>query len=182
MTRIGYVLKVYPRFSETFIVTEILAREAHGDDLSIYALRPTTDARFHPELARVQAEVTWIPRPALAIGLWAELVNIIKHPTLRDNFLRILPELVELPADEVAQGVALAQSVHNDGITHLHAHFASLPGRMAWMASKITGIPYTLTTHAKDIFHKSVDSTWLRRSCRDRPGDRHQPVQQNLPG
>ena len=56
MTRIGYVLKVYPRFSETFIVTEILAREAHGDDLSIYALRPTTGARFHPELARVQAE------------------------------------------------------------------------------------------------------------------------------
>ena len=42
MTRIGYVLKVYPRFSETFIVTEILAREAHGDDLRIYALRPTT--------------------------------------------------------------------------------------------------------------------------------------------
>ncbi len=29
MTRIGYILKVYPRFSETFIVTEILAREAH---------------------------------------------------------------------------------------------------------------------------------------------------------
>ncbi len=27
MTRIGYVLKVYPRFSETFVVTEILARE-----------------------------------------------------------------------------------------------------------------------------------------------------------
>ena len=46
--RIGYVLKVYPRFSETFIVTEILAREAQGEDLSIYALRPTTDARFHP--------------------------------------------------------------------------------------------------------------------------------------
>ena len=35
-----YVLKVYPRFSETFIVTEILAREAQGEDLSIYALRP----------------------------------------------------------------------------------------------------------------------------------------------
>ena len=29
--RIGYVLKVYPRFSETFIVTEILAREAQGE-------------------------------------------------------------------------------------------------------------------------------------------------------
>ena len=51
MTRIGYVLKVYPRFSETFVVTEILAREAAGDELAIYALRPTTDARFHPDHA-----------------------------------------------------------------------------------------------------------------------------------
>ena len=58
--RIGYVLKVYPRFSETFIVTEILAREAQGEDLSIYALRPTTDARFHPEIARVAARVNWV--------------------------------------------------------------------------------------------------------------------------
>ena len=52
MNRTGYVLKVYPRFSETFIVTEILAREALGDDLGIYALRPTTDSRFHPEMVR----------------------------------------------------------------------------------------------------------------------------------
>ena len=72
MTRIGYVLTVYPRFPETFIVTEILAREVHGDDLSIDSLRPTTDARFHPELARLQAEVRWLQRPALAIVLWEE--------------------------------------------------------------------------------------------------------------
>ena len=32
--RIGYVVKVYPRFSETFVVTEILAREAAGEDLA----------------------------------------------------------------------------------------------------------------------------------------------------
>ena len=51
MSRVGYVLKVYPRLSETFVVTEILARQQLGDDLRIYALRPTTDARFHPEIA-----------------------------------------------------------------------------------------------------------------------------------
>ncbi|MFV0535197.1 MAG: hypothetical protein ACK5MR_16330, partial [Cumulibacter sp.] len=49
--KVGYVLKVYPRFSETFVVTEILAREAAEEDLAIFALRPTTDARFHPEIA-----------------------------------------------------------------------------------------------------------------------------------
>ena len=53
--RLGYVLKMYPRFSETFIVSEILAREAAGEQIVIFSLRPPTDARFHPELARVQA-------------------------------------------------------------------------------------------------------------------------------
>ena len=68
MTKIGYVLKVYPRFSETFIVTEILAREANGEQLDIFALRPTSDARFHPELARIRANVHWVPRPQLGTG------------------------------------------------------------------------------------------------------------------
>ena len=57
--------------------------------------------------------------------------------------------------------------VRHDSITHLHAHFASLAGRVAWIASALTGIPYTVTTHAKDIFHESVDPVWLRRICAD---------------
>ena len=52
---IGYVVKVYPRFSETFIVTEILSREAQGEQLHLFALRPTTDTHFHGALARVRA-------------------------------------------------------------------------------------------------------------------------------
>ena len=167
MSRIGYVLKVYPRFSETFIVTEILAREAHGDDLSIYALRPTTDRRFHPEIARVKAGVTWISRYPKGADLWARIADAITSPELRERFAAILPELATLPGDEVAQGVELAQAVVADGITHLHAHFASLAGRMAWVASRLTGVPFTVTTHAKDIFHESVDSQWLRRIAAD---------------
>lgn len=167
MTRVGYVLKVYPRFSETFIVTEILARESHGDDLAIYALRPTTDARFHPEIARVRARVTWVPRPAKANDLWRLLGDTLTGAEMRRRFADLMPVLATLPGDEVAQGVALARSVVDDGIGHLHAHFASLAGRTAWLASRLTGVPYTVTTHAKDIFHESVDMTWLRRVCGD---------------
>lgn len=165
MARIGYILKVYPRFSETFVVTEILAREAAGEDLSIYALRPTTDTRFHPELARVQAPVTWIPRSSQSARFWEQVAASLTDEDMQQRFARILPQLLELSASDVAQGVALAARVRKDGITHLHAHFASLAGRMAWVASQLTGIPYTVTTHAKDIFHESVDMTWLRRIC-----------------
>src|SRR5262245_30088366 len=35
--RVGYVLKRYPRYSETFIVREILAHEAAGLDIEIFS-------------------------------------------------------------------------------------------------------------------------------------------------
>jgi len=36
--KIGYVLKRYPRYSETFIVNEILAHEAAGQPIEIFSL------------------------------------------------------------------------------------------------------------------------------------------------
>lgn len=44
--RVGYVLKRYPRFSETFIVNEILAHEAAGQAVEIFALRPVDETHF----------------------------------------------------------------------------------------------------------------------------------------
>ena len=168
MNRIGYVLKVYPRFSETFIVTEILARESHDEDITIFALRPTTDARFHPEIARVQAPVRWVPRPLKTSEFWQEIaVTLGQYPTLQEPFARLAPLLADLPTSEVAQGVALARMAMSEGIDHLHAHFASMAGRVAWIASQLSGLPYTVTTHAKDIYHESVDPQWLRRVCGD---------------
>lgn len=167
MSRIGYVVKVYPRFSETFVVTEILGRESLGDDVAIYALRPTTDSRFHPELARVKAPVAWISRPHSANRFWTQVSGGLVDAEIAQNFVEIMPQLAQLPASDVAQAVALAKQLKADGITHIHAHFASLAGRMAWAASKLTGIGYTVTTHAKDIFHEDVDKQWLRRICGD---------------
>jgi glycosyltransferase involved in cell wall biosynthesis len=163
--RIGYVLKVYPRFSETFVVTEILAREAQGEQLEIFALRHSTDPRFHPELARVQAPVHYVPRPERASEGWAVLARAAEVvPGFGERLAALLPDLARTEASEVHQGVALAVAVVEQGITHLHAHFASLSARVAEIASRLTGVPFTVTTHAKDIFHESVDPTRLRRT------------------
>lgn len=37
--RVGYVLKVYPRLSQTFIVNEIRAHEAAGLEVVVFSLR-----------------------------------------------------------------------------------------------------------------------------------------------
>ena len=44
--KVAYVLKMYPRFSETFIINEILAHEAAGLDIEIFSLRPPNDGQI----------------------------------------------------------------------------------------------------------------------------------------
>ena len=159
----AYVLKVYPRFSETFIVTEILARESAGEDLAVYALRPTSDSRFHPQLAQVQAPVTHVPRAHKLSAEWDTFRRAhVELPDFGARFGELMPLLVRLDPSDAAQAVDLALRLREDGITHVHVHFATLASWCTAVASALIGIPYTVTTHAKDIFHDSVDPVLLR--------------------
>lgn len=160
--RIGYVVKVYPRFSETFVVTEILAREAAGDDIAIFAMRPTSDARFHPELAQVQAPVHHLPKPGKLTEAWSLIRRAHQElPDFSQRYAAALPLLARMDAPDAIQAIDLALRIRAEGITHLHAHFASLAARVAMAAAALTQIPYSVTTHAKDIFHQDVDQQML---------------------
>ena len=68
--RIGYVVKRYPRYSETFIVNEILAHEKAGLDVEIFSLRPPVDTRFQPAISRVKAPVTYLNDKAKMSDFW----------------------------------------------------------------------------------------------------------------
>lgn len=161
--RTGYVLKIYPRFSETFIVTEILAREAQGEQLEIFSLRPPIDPRFHPELGRVQACVTFISKPAKLVEGWAILTEAERAiPGFSEAFARVFPALCAMEALDVHQGIELAIQATRREVTHLHAHFGSLAARTAAIAAALTGISFSFTAHAKDLFHESVDPHVLR--------------------
>ncbi|HNB51943.1 MAG TPA: hypothetical protein PK530_08380, partial [Anaerolineales bacterium] len=62
MPTIAYILKMYPRFSETFIVNEILELERRGINVRIYSLHKPDDGRFHASLSRVKAPVIYVPQ------------------------------------------------------------------------------------------------------------------------
>ncbi|WP_454300071.1 glycosyltransferase [Salana multivorans] len=165
--RIGYVLKMYPRFSETFIVSEILAREAAGEEIVIFSLRPPVDARFHPELARVQAPVIQVGRSASPRRLWEGWREAMTEPGLAAAMGANLAELVTAEPDDAEQAVTVARLAGELGVGHLHAHFASLATSVARLAGLLAGLPYSFTAHAKDIFHEDVDEADLRRKLRE---------------
>jgi glycosyltransferase involved in cell wall biosynthesis len=163
--RVGYVVKRYPRYSETFIVTEVLAHEAAGASLEIISLRPPCDTHFQDTLALVRAPVHYLAFEGVrAADLWAAIEQAARAwPGLWSR----LGELQGADARDVYQALQLALLVRERGLTHLHAHFATLPATVARLAARLTGITYSFTAHAKDIFHESVQHDDLARKLAD---------------
>jgi colanic acid/amylovoran biosynthesis glycosyltransferase len=162
--RIGYVLKMYPRFSETFVVNEILALEDSGEQIDIFSLRLPVDGRFHESLAEVRAPVTYLPNQVKAQELWDLLrQGLGVLPSLSVH----VPDVLALPVSDAAAAVQLAMAVRRLGITHLHAHFGSIATDVARVAAGLAGVGYSFTAHAKDIFHCNVGLEDLHRKIAD---------------
>ncbi|MDM9382255.1 glycosyltransferase [Chlorogloeopsis sp. ULAP01] len=163
--KVGYVLKRYPRYSETFVVSEILAHEAAGLNIQIFALHPPLDGHFQDIIAQVRSPVTYLFSHDLrGSTLWS----------LLEAASQILPNLwnkLELAQGEdvhrVHKAIQLACIARQQNFTHLHAHFATSATVVARLASHFAEIPYTFTTHAKDIFHESVVPAEYERKLTD---------------
>jgi glycosyltransferase involved in cell wall biosynthesis len=162
--RVGYVLKRYPRYSETFVVNEILAQEAGGLQIDVFALGPSDDTHFQDSISRVRAPLMYLRAEGLrgadfweGIGAAAERLP---------GIYAALADARGEPARDVYQAAALAKMVAAKGIDLLHAHFATSAANVARLAARFAGIPFTMTAHAKDIFHREVSEADLRRKLR----------------
>lgn len=159
--RVGYVVKRYPRYSETFIVNEILAHEAAGLELSIFALRPSNDTHFQNRISQVRAAVDFLPAQSVRAGVFWKTMEEARE--VLPGFWDALATVGPVSGDTLHQAIHLALAVRRLGIGHLHAHFATLATSVTRVAARLAGIPFTFTAHAKDIFHETVDPEDLER-------------------
>ena len=163
--KIGYVVKRYPRFSETFIVNEILAHEAAGRSLEIFSLAPCIDTHFQNAISLVRAPVNYLPPEApKSADLWRTLQQAgAELPAGWASLGCVRGENIR----ELHQAVSLALLVRQKGIAHLHAHFATSPTTVTRLAARFAGISHSFTAHAKDIFHQTIDRDELTAKLRD---------------
>lgn len=155
--KIVVVLKGYPRLSETFIAQELLGLERAGFDLSLISMRFPTDTKRHPIHDEIRAPVHYLPeylhhaplrvlralarawrRPGFKPA-WRAFTRDFKRDISR-NRLRRFGQAAVLAAEWPAGGA------------WLHAHFIHTPASVARYASLLTGIPFTCSAHAKDIW------------------------------
>lgn len=151
--KVAYVVKRYPRYSETFIVNEILEHEKANVEIEVFALRPPSDTHFQSDISKVKAAVNYLSGPGRTNEFW----NYIKEAATKfPNLWKTLEENTHLDSRTIYHGVQLANKFIEKGITHAHSHFATSAAEVTGVASQLTGIPFSITAHAKDIFHETV--------------------------
>lgn len=162
---VGYVLKKFPVLSETFILNEILALEARGVPVHIFSLERPNDPRFHDDLPKLKASVSYVPD-------LQDLDNLRKHNqrAIRSFGRRYFREVAwalghgrPSLAWRVMQTAYVANEVKKRRLTHLHAHFATRPTSIAFLASRLTSVPYSFTAHAMDIYKEQLRADALAR-------------------
>ena len=158
---LGMILKGYPRISETFISNEILLLENLGFPIHLFSMRKPRENFTHKSVSRIQAGVDYLPetllRPLprlmyhnclLAARIpqaYAGAFKIAIQRFLRTRKVATLKHLFQA-------GYLVHHLLPGLKIAHLHAHFAHSPASVAMFASILSGLPFSFTAHAKDIY------------------------------
>ena len=184
---VAYVVKGFPRLSETFISSEIYRLEQAGVQIRLFVLKPVEKHERgapHEMVRRIRARPVYLPATTSLSGVsrtrWLarnipEFLPALRRVARRKplGLLRAgraaladslrarrlwwsLPRKVFLR--ELLLGVALADRVLGAGdVRHLHAHFAHGSTTVTWYASRITGVPFSFTGHARDIYTEQLN-------------------------
>ena len=158
---LGMILKGFPRISETFISNEILLLEKLGFRIRIFSMRQPRESFAHRSVARIRARVDYLPEkilPSLPSLLKANLLLAARIPgtygrAAQMAFRRFQRTRKSATLKHLLQAGYLVQRLlPGQGIVHLHAHFAHSPTSVAFFSGLLSGLPFSFTAHAKDIY------------------------------
>jgi glycosyltransferase involved in cell wall biosynthesis len=180
--RLAYVLKAYPRASEPFILSEIQRLEELGLALRLFATKPAEandSVPRHPVVDRIRARPEFLtPTASVSEGsllpwlrahgplFWPAWRRVaLRHPA---GMLRALATLgLELDRSRRRPSASIKRSYVREflhavelvdrlrttpSVRHLHAHYAHGATTVAWFAACLTGMTFSFTGHAKDIY------------------------------
>ena len=153
------MLSQFPRYDEAFILRELAALAQTEPELVIFSLRPCRDRVIHAQAKALQPRTVYAPFLWSAAvwashayflrraprAYWGALAWIISrhwnHPAILVKTLILFPKTVHF-----------ARLAQERGLRHLHAFWATYPATSAMIISRLTGIPYSLSGHAHDIY------------------------------
>lgn len=187
---IAYIIKGFPRLSETFIAHEIHLLETMGLSLRLFSVKRGEHERVHDVVKRIKAPIDYLPETtslsATTLRQWlrANLPHfsaahrlLFRRAPVR--YLRALGAALAMCwryrtgplapprkvfIKEFLQAGDIAERILAEGrVAHLHGHFCHGATTITWFVSLLTGLPFSFTAHAKDIYQTDLNPGDLLR-------------------
>ena len=156
--KVAYLLDIFPALSETFVINELIELKRQGLDVAIFSLGKPKEDIIHKEAKELAKETCYFQglinpnkfRKAYTY-LYSHLYFLLSSPLM---YIKAL-WFAYINGVRVFKSAAYYALVFRKfEIGHIHAHFAAAASEYAMMISRISGIPYSFTPHAYDIFIK----------------------------
>jgi glycosyltransferase involved in cell wall biosynthesis len=158
--RIGYFTNLYPRATDTFIQREIAGLRRRGFDIRTFSVRrPGDEHDVAPEVVAEKESTHYLLPVGIMRLISSDLTIFLGHP---GRFLAALVLALRTRRPGVRglalqlayfqEAILLAVAVMRQHITHLHNHLGDNSGTVTLLASRLTGIGYSITIHGPHIF------------------------------
>lgn len=177
--KIAYILSQFPETHETFILREIIELRKNKINLELFSLKKCKDKVIHPQAKEFITQthysslLSYKTMKAFFYFIWnkpLECLLLIPY-LIKSNFSSfefLIKSLAIVPIS-----LYYAKLMKDLEVTHLHAHWATIPTTSAIIISRILGIPFSFTAHAWDIFlhnpmlKEKVQKAELVATCTD---------------
>ncbi len=174
-TQVAYVLLRFPHLTETFIAEEIREVQQQGVSVQVFSLLSPKAGPIHPTSQALARQVCYAAE-VYSPTLWlAQIYFMFKSPR---RYWTLLWGLMTQPAPKFTwlfkrlvvflKGVYLAKRLKGSGVQVIHAHFAWLSAAAALVISQLLDLPFTVTSHASDIYSPENDLLGLIAHRADR--------------
>jgi glycosyltransferase involved in cell wall biosynthesis len=156
--RIAYVMSQFPETHETFILRELVALDELGVSPTIVSLKRCRDKVVHPRSEPFMKRTVYAGD--IAARLWFRvLLRLLSRPGLLARIMGGLWRWRSIGSGSqwknlasAFAGLLLAEWSKQEGMTHLHCHWATVPASVGYFAKMAEGIGFSVTAHAWDIY------------------------------
>lgn len=197
-------MRSWPRLSQTFIVNEVLALERRGLDIAIFSLVRSREDVVQEQVADVRAPVRfledelaqpWVRRLRTHLAAWFAdpsgylrlLAYCLRRPSLAAGYGECSTLRCFALAVRVAARLGAARAAGKVPV-RVHAHFAHDPALVGMLVSRLTGLPFSFTAHARDLVQippaslatRTAAATTVVTCCRENADYLHATVPADL--
>ena len=161
---VAYLAPELPALSATFVYEELLGVEQCGIRVFPVTVRAPTVAAAGQSALALRTRVLYSRAAVLDVMAALPLAVSFGAGSRRAFGLLIADMRSVGPLSAMSfklayqwlAGARLAHWLRKESCSHLHVHFAHTPAQIAMYASAFSGVPFTITAHANDIFERGL--------------------------